>query len=92
MPPGPNQPLDPLSLPPPSSSSVGPPLPGQGPGMMGGGGGLPASLQIGDAMKYMDRVRDTFIDRPEVYMQFLDVMKEFQSDRYAAPPLPFLLF
>lgn len=46
---------------------------------------MPASLQIGDAMKYMDRVRDTFIDRPEVYMQFLDVMKEFQSDRYAPP-------
>lgn len=38
-------------------------------------------LQIGDAMKYMDRVRDVFMDRPDVYMQFLDIIKSFQAQR-----------
>lgn len=38
-------------------------------------------LQIGDAMSYMDRVREIFADRPDVYMQFLDIMKNFQAQR-----------
>jgi len=38
-------------------------------------------LQIGDAMSYMDRVREIFSDRPDVYMQFLDIMKNFQAQR-----------
>jgi histone deacetylase complex regulatory component SIN3 len=55
---------------------------GAGPGPAGhAGGGNKQALQISDAMKYMDKVRDVFSDRPEVYMQFLDIMKNFQAQR-----------
>jgi len=41
----------------------------------------PKPLQMTDAMKYMDKVRDTFSGSPEVYLEFLEIMKSFQSQR-----------
>ena len=44
-------------------------------------GGGPAQTQINDAMRYMDTVRELFADRPNVYVHFLDIMKDFQAQR-----------
>lgn len=41
----------------------------------------PKPLQMMDAMKYMDKVRDTFSNKSEVYMEFLDIMKSFQAQK-----------
>lgn len=37
-------------------------------------------LNVKDAVKYLDRVRQVFTGQPEVYNQFLEVMKGFKAD------------
>ena len=32
-----------------------------------------------DALSYLDQVKVRFADRPDVYNQFLDIMKDFKS-------------
>lgn len=32
-----------------------------------------------DALSYLDQVKVRFVDRPDVYNQFLDIMKDFKS-------------
>ena len=39
-------------------------------------------LNVIDALTYLDVVRDRFRDRPEVYNQFLDILKEFKGQTY----------
>ncbi|KAJ1834435.1 hypothetical protein LPJ63_001970 [Coemansia sp. RSA 2711] len=36
-------------------------------------------LNVSDALSYLDLVKSQFQDRPEVYNQFLEIMKEFKS-------------
>jgi len=36
-------------------------------------------LNVKDALSYLDQVKEQFNDSPEVYNQFLDIMKEFKS-------------
>ena len=36
-------------------------------------------LNVTDALSYLDAVRNQFQDNPEVYNQFLDIMKDFKS-------------
>jgi paired amphipathic helix protein Sin3a len=36
-------------------------------------------LNVTDALTYLDLVKNRFRERPEVYNQFLDVMKEFKG-------------
>jgi paired amphipathic helix protein Sin3a len=36
-------------------------------------------LNVTDALSYLDAVRSQFQDNPEVYNQFLDIMKDFKS-------------
>jgi paired amphipathic helix protein Sin3a len=36
-------------------------------------------LNVTDALTYLDLVKHRFRERPEVYNQFLDVMKEFKG-------------
>lgn len=38
-------------------------------------------LKVEDALSYLDKVRNMFGDQPHVYNQFLDIMKEFKSQR-----------
>jgi len=36
-------------------------------------------LNVTDALTYLDLVKNRFRERPEVYNQFLDIMKEFKG-------------
>lgn len=36
-------------------------------------------LNVTDALTYLDLVKSRFRERPEVYNQFLDIMKEFKG-------------
>ena len=54
--------------------------------------GLAASLSQGgqqpiltDALSYLDQVKVRFVDQPDVYNQFLDIMKEFKSQDIDTP-------
>lgn len=39
-------------------------------------------LNVKDALSYLDQVKMQFSEQPEVYNQFLDIMKEFKSQRF----------
>jgi paired amphipathic helix protein Sin3a len=36
-------------------------------------------LNVTDALSYLDAVKVRFVDQPDVYNHFLDIMKEFKS-------------
>jgi hypothetical protein len=38
-------------------------------------------LKVEDALSYLDQVKLQFAKQPDVYNQFLDIMKEFKSQR-----------
>ncbi len=38
-------------------------------------------LNVKDALSYLDQVKVQFSDQPEVYNRFLDIMKDFKSQR-----------
>ena len=42
-------------------------------------------LNVTDALSYLDAVRNQFQDNPEVYNQFLDIMKDFKSQVCVGP-------
>ncbi|KAJ1948556.1 Transcriptional regulatory protein sin3, partial [Linderina macrospora] len=42
-------------------------------------------LNVRDALSYLDMVKSQFQDRPEVYNQFLDIMKDFKSHTIDTP-------
>jgi paired amphipathic helix protein Sin3a len=39
------------------------------------------SLNVKDALSYLDQVKSQFSENPEVYNKFLDIMKEFKSQK-----------
>lgn len=39
-------------------------------------------LKVEDALSYLDQVKLQFGNQPQVYNDFLDIMKEFKSQRY----------
>jgi paired amphipathic helix protein Sin3a len=39
-------------------------------------------LNVRDALSYLDQVKIQFSDQPDVYNRFLDIMKEFKSQKY----------
>ncbi|KAJ2377647.1 Transcriptional regulatory protein sin3, partial [Coemansia sp. RSA 2603] len=43
------------------------------------------TLNVSDALSYLDMVKSQFQDRPEVYNQFLEIMKEFKSHAIDTP-------
>lgn len=65
----------------------------------GGGGGAPAvgggptaagqekfqRLKVEDALSYLDQVKYKFGNQPQVYNDFLDIMKEFKSQSIDTP-------
>lgn len=36
-------------------------------------------LNVVDALGYLDQVKSCFVDQPNVYNEFLDIMKDFKS-------------
>ncbi|KAL1132670.1 hypothetical protein AAG570_010622 [Ranatra chinensis] len=62
-----------------------PPAAGGGGGSSGSGGGSGGSqqqfqrLKVEDALSYLDQVKYKFGNQPQVYNDFLDIMKEFKS-------------
>ncbi|WFC96905.1 hypothetical protein MBRA1_003570 [Malassezia brasiliensis] len=52
----------------------------------GGLGGLmQATLNVRDALSYLDQVKVQFTDHPDVYNRFLDIMKDFKSQAIDTP-------
>jgi hypothetical protein len=43
-------------------------------------------VQFADALSYLDEVKRQYADRPHIYNVFLDIMKDFKSQQYPAPP------
>lgn len=72
-------PLDPVLLVDMKShtSKPGSPLPQSDP--LSSEAGRP--LNVTDALSYLDAVKIQFAERPEVYNQFLDIMKDFKSQK-----------
>ncbi|KAI9583287.1 uncharacterized protein LOC119636720 isoform X2 [Glossina fuscipes] len=54
-----------------SISGSGAPQPGQP--------GAPPRLKVEDALSYLDQVKYQYADQPQIYNNFLDIMKEFKS-------------
>ncbi|KAM9853933.1 paired amphipathic helix protein Sin3a-like [Aulostomus maculatus] len=42
-------------------------------------------LKVEDALSYLDQVKLRFGNQPQVYNDFLDIMKEFKSQRLGTP-------
>lgn len=60
--------------------------PGSNQGGGGGGGGSQFQrLKVEDALSYLDQVKYKFSDQPQVYNDFLDIMKEFKSQSIDTP-------
>lgn len=64
-------------------------------------GQMPMSINQGqqpilnDALSYLDQVKVQFVDTPDVYNKFLDIMKDFKSGAYVLIsifPFSFLFF
>ncbi|CAB3223099.1 unnamed protein product [Arctia plantaginis] len=74
---------------PPPSVGVGPP--GVGPPGVGPPGAQPPAgaqfqrLKVEDALSYLDQVKYKFNTQPQVYNDFLDIMKEFKSQTIDTP-------
>ena len=52
---------------------------GGGPGGTGTGSAQFQRLKVEDALSYLDQVKYKFGNQPQVYNDFLDIMKEFKS-------------
>ncbi|XP_044596895.1 paired amphipathic helix protein Sin3a-like isoform X2 [Cotesia glomerata] len=69
-------------------STSGAPLPPTPPGGGVGGGSQQQAFQrlkVEDALSYLDQVKYKFSDQPQVYNDFLDIMKEFKSQSIDTP-------
>ncbi|KAI9808396.1 MAG: Transcriptional regulatory protein sin3 [Phylliscum demangeonii] len=55
--------------------------------MASGGSGLSQGQQpiLNDALSYLDQVKVQFVDQPDVYNRFLDIMKDFKSQAIDTP-------
>ncbi|KAI9764977.1 MAG: Transcriptional regulatory protein sin3 [Geoglossum simile] len=55
--------------------------------MPGGVAGLPQGQQpiLNDALSYLDQVKVQFVDQPDVYNLFLEIMKDFKSQAIDTP-------
>lgn len=62
------------------------PAPGPAPGPQGPPGAYGGRrLNIEDALSYLDTVKSQFQDNPDVYNNFLDIMKEFNTQKIDTP-------
>jgi paired amphipathic helix protein Sin3a len=42
----------------------------------------PQKMELHDAFAYLDRVKAEFVDQPDVYNRFLQIMREFKANAY----------
>ncbi|KAI9662303.1 MAG: Transcriptional regulatory protein sin3 [Bathelium mastoideum] len=58
-----------------------------GPGAQAGAAGMGQGQQpiLNDALSYLDQVKVQFVDSPDVYNRFLDIMKDFKSGAIDTP-------
>ena len=64
----------------PLPGTAAPPMPAPAQAPMAGGAAPPyRQLKVEDALAYLDQVKMKFEDKPEIYNQFLDIMKECQA-------------
>lgn len=49
------------------------------------GGPHPPRLKVEDALSYLDQVKYQYADQPQIYNNFLDIMKEFKSQCIDTP-------
>lgn len=47
--------------------------------------GTHGQLNVKDALSYLDQVKYQFQEEPDVYNNFLDIMKDFKSQAYVTP-------
>jgi paired amphipathic helix protein Sin3a len=69
-----------VSTPPPAAAGAGVMAPGAA-----GATAAYRPLNVKDALTYLDQVKVQFQERPDVYNKFLDIMKDFKSQRYPIP-------
>jgi paired amphipathic helix protein Sin3a len=50
--------------------------------------GATRPLNVTDALSYLDTVKRKFVEHPNVYNEFLDIMKDFKRQVYASWPYP----
>ncbi|GAB5037077.1 Hypothetical protein NocV09_06000010, partial [Nannochloropsis oceanica] len=43
------------------------------------------ALSVGDALLYLDQVKIEFSEKPEIYNEFLDIMKNFKAQEIDTP-------
>ena len=48
---------------------------------------LPAGPLLDDALEYLDKIRETYSERPDVYTSFMEVMKAFKAKQYVQKPI-----
>ncbi|XP_064551737.1 uncharacterized protein Sin3A isoform X2 [Drosophila montana] len=62
-----------------AGAGAGNSTPPQGQSAVGGGGSAAPRLKVEDALSYLDQVKYQYSDQPQIYNNFLDIMKEFKS-------------
>merc|ERR1719424_1297639 len=84
----PQQPEQPMMQPQqgPLPGTAAPPMQAPAQAPMAGGAAPPyRQLKVEDALAYLDQVKMKFEDKPEIYNQFLDIMKEFKAQSIDTP-------
>ena len=70
----------------PLPGPAAPPMQAPAQAPMAGGAAPPyRQLKVEDALAYLDQVKMKFEDKPEIYNQFLDIMKEFKAQSIDTP-------
>ncbi|KAG9041544.1 Transcriptional regulatory protein sin3 [Tulasnella sp. UAMH 9824] len=72
----------------PGAEALAPGTPGPAPGDQSGASspsGAYRPLNVKDALSYLEMVKIKFQERPDVYNQFLDIMKDFKSQTIDTP-------
>ena len=70
----------------PLPGTAAPPMQAPAQAPMAGGAAPPyRQLKVEDALAYLDQVKMKFEDKPEIYNQFLDIMKEFKAQSIDTP-------
>lgn len=62
-----------------SESNVGQQPQGEVPATSGAEGEAPRQLRVEDALAYLEQVKNHYGDQPQIYNNFLDIMKEFKA-------------
>ncbi|OTA05689.1 histone deacetylase complex subunit [Trichoderma parareesei] len=71
----------------PNSRSGHTPMPASGPGAVNGGAANPANMErrgpveFNHAISYVNKIKNRFQDKPEIYKQFLEILQTYQREQ-----------